>query len=753
MGTVCSAQSTTTQTIWFSPISPAAWNNMIGSVDYLDLFAPGAPWTTASSRIQVFKLYPEMLFSVSPGSFSDATLQLIFSYLNSHNIALAVEFPPLTPNATCGMGVEGFAGQLALSMATRIQQLGGNLQYLAFDEPFYHGSTLYSGPNACNWTPRQIAANALQSVLQVRTVFPNVIVGDIEPVPAGGDWLSQYTAGIDAWRAVAGAPFAFFHFDVNWQVDWKPNVESMRQALQQRAIPFGIIYNGWATDLSDAQWMTDAENHYAEWEAQGGTIPSHVIFQSWYAYPRHVLPETDPTALTYLIDSYFRPRTKLSLNISSSQATGSLVDSQGGPIASAPITLTAQATTGSGTVANYVLSGAVPPSIAQAVIQICVNLCGDVGTADINVYSFQYTGSAGQVSLNFANGLAGWGVDGNGTAVVQPGSDANGTSIHITASSTQQTFVNSGPLTIIPGDNYSMTIRARVSPSSAGSGHFALVFLANGTEVSRATLNFAPPVLTLGATQTASDGTYHIAFTPPNPGGYQLQAAYPGTSALWPASASSPLSTAPSISSNGIVNAADLKVEPLPPETWFAIFGQSLGSAAQWTNANTFALGGASVTVCGLPAAISYNSGPVVGSGATGWQLNALTPDAVAGQTSCPVVVTVNGQASAPATVNIASGILELFSVASLPLITHADYTLVGPASPAQPGEVLLAWGTGDCLSPAITVNGNPAAVLSSGRVDPGLCQLKFFVPNGSSGESTLKISTSPNVYNLSVTP
>jgi hypothetical protein len=536
MGTVCWAQSAATQTIWFSPISPAAWNNMIGSVDYLDLFAPGAAWTTASSRIQVFKLYPEMLFTVSPGSFSDSTLQLIFSYLNSHNIALAVEFPPLTPTATCGMGVEGFAGQLALSMATRIQQLGGNLQYLAFDEPFYHGSTLYSGPNACQWTPQQIAANALQSVVQVRTVFPNVIVGDIEPVPAGGDWLNQYTAGIDAWRAAAGIPFAFFHFDVNWQVDWKPNVEDMRQALQQRSIPFGIIYNGWATDLSDAQWMTDAENHYAQWEAQGGTIPSHVIFQSWYPYPQHALPESDPTALTYLIDSYFRQRTSLSLDISSSQATGSLVDSQGRPIASAPITLTAQAVTGSGTVANYVLSGTVPPSIAQAVIQVCVNLCGDVGTTDINVYSFQYTGSGGQVSLNFANGLAGWGVDGNGTAVVQPDSDANGASVRISATATEQTFVNSSPLTVIPGDRYSLTIRARVSPSSVGSGHFALVFLgANGTEVSRATLNFAPPVLTLGSAQTAADGTYSIAFTPLNPGGFQLQAAYPGTTALWPA--------------------------------------------------------------------------------------------------------------------------------------------------------------------------------------------------------------------------
>ena len=605
MGTVCPAQSNTTQTIWFSPISPAAWNNMIGSVDYLDLFAPGAAWTTASSRIQVFKMYPEMLSPIFPGSFSDATLQPIFSWLKSHNIALAVEFPPLTPTATCGMGVEGFGGELALPMATRIQQLGGNLQYVAFDEPFYHGSTLYSGPNACQWSPQQIAANALQSLVQIKTVFPNVIAGDIEPVPGGANWLSQYTAGIDAWRAAAGAPFAFFHFDVNWQVDWQLNVESMRQPLQQRGIPFGIIYNGWATDLSDAQWMTDAENHYAEWEAQGGTIPSHVIFQSWYAYPRHVLPESDPTALTYLIDSYFRQRTRLSLNISSSQATGNLVDSQGGPLASAPIQLTAQATTGSGTVANYVVSGTVPPSITQAVIQICVNLCGDVGTTDINVYSFQYTGSGSPINLNFANGLAGWGVDGNGTALVQPSSDTNGASIQLSATAAQQTFVNSSPLTVIPGDGYNLTIRARVPPSSAGGGEFALVFIgANGTEVSRDTLDFGPPTISLGAAQTASDGTYSIAVPSLNSGGFQLQASFPGTGALWPAFASGPLSTSPSISSNGIVNAADLRVESLPPDTWFTIFGQNLGNAAQWTGANTFVLGGASITVCGMPAAL-----------------------------------------------------------------------------------------------------------------------------------------------------
>lgn len=67
-------------------------------------------------------------------------------------------------------------------------------------------------------------------------------------------------------------------------------------------------------------------------------------------------------------------------------------------------------------------------------------------------------------------------------------------------------------------------------------------------------------------------------------------------------------------------------------------------------------------------------------NGSTGWQINALVPDGVAGQTLCPVIVTVGGLASQSVSVAIASGIMELFQLASsagtLPIITHADYSL-----------------------------------------------------------------------------
>jgi hypothetical protein len=51
------------------------------------------------------------------------------------------------------------------------------------------------GALGCNWTPRQSAENALRSIARVRTVFPDVIVADIEPVlvvQAPADWLERY---------------------------------------------------------------------------------------------------------------------------------------------------------------------------------------------------------------------------------------------------------------------------------------------------------------------------------------------------------------------------------------------------------------------------------------------------------------------------------------------------------------------------------------------------------------------------------
>jgi len=609
---------------------------------------------------------------------------------------------------------------------------------------------------------RRLRRTPFRMFATMKAAFPGLIVGDIEPVPADPNstaWLQQYGAWLDAWQAAVGAPLAFLQVDVQWTTEWRSSVENLRQVLVQRGILFGMIYNGFTDDQSDANWIRNAELRFTGYETQGGTTPDLVIFQSWDNHPRYVLPETDPGAFTYLIDRYFRRRTSLSLAHGSTLATGALSDTSGQPLPGAPVTLSAVPSSQSGVIWDYVLQGTVPASASSALIQICVNECGSAALADMDIYSFVYADFNNQKTLDFSNGLTGWAVYGN--AQVQLTANSTGNSLQVYAPAEVESIVNSSQFAVTPGSTFSLTIRARISSLSVGSGSFYVIFLTSGTEISRTGLAFAPATLPVGTVQTVGDGSYSLYFGPPNPPDYfDLHASFAGNDSLWPAFASSPLKTTPTISSNGVVNAANFRPTPLSSGTWLTIYGQNLGDAGHWTNINSFVLGGASVSICGQSAVISYDSGPQAANGKTRWQINALIPDGIPAQAACAVVVSVNGQSSSPAFVDITAGSMELFgynsSVGVLPVVTHVDYSAVGPRSvgfvPATSGETIIAWGTGDCTNPSITVGGRSAMVLFSGRTGPGLCQINFVVPVGLNDANQMTISSSPDTYTLWLT-
>src|SRR5262249_833650 len=122
-------------TVWFAPIGATkATPEVQGSVDYFDLFSPTAPWSGAAAHVTVFKMYSDMLM------LADATLREMFADLKRRHIAFAIEWGPLEPVGSCGVGLEGFFGAQALTFAQRIHDLGGSLQYIAFDEPLANAS-------------------------------------------------------------------------------------------------------------------------------------------------------------------------------------------------------------------------------------------------------------------------------------------------------------------------------------------------------------------------------------------------------------------------------------------------------------------------------------------------------------------------------------------------------------------------------------------------------------------------------------
>lgn len=525
------------QTIWFAPADTAVrtWaGNRNGSDDYMELFAPAAPWAQAAARVHIFKMYSSVfLLPHLPGSLTDDQIRTVIADLERRNIALAVEHGPLYEDPLpphCGTGVEGFGGSASLRLAQRIRDLGGELRYLAMDEPFQHAR------DVCGWSAQEIARNAAASIAQVRKVFPNVQVGDIEVVPgsmAMPDWVLQYGQWMDAWKAASGAPLAFFHADINWGIHQGDAIARARQLAHARGIPFGVIYNGWYTDGSDAEWTASGKRNYAAAEL-GGEVPEQAIFQSWDHYPERVLPETSSSSFTHLVNSYFRTRTAMSVAAGNGSAHGLLEDATGNPLAGQAVALSAHPQDGRGVSGNYTLAGTVPAGTDRALVQICINQCGETGTNDMSVYSFGYFDTGGRLaSLGFAEGWSLWGADATGSATLSIATDAQGIALHTAASRAQRTYINSVPFTVTPGTRYTLTIRARVAPSSAGSGAFSLIFLQGG-EVARKSLAFQAAALPLGSGKTGADGSYRIGYVAPA-GRFTLRAAYAGNGQYWPA--------------------------------------------------------------------------------------------------------------------------------------------------------------------------------------------------------------------------
>jgi hypothetical protein len=272
----------------------------------MDLFEPDADWQLAASRIGVFKLYGEWVAYHA----TDEQLRTAVREIARRGLVLAVEMGPLDPPATCGSGVESFAGiDEGLRISRRIRQAGGTLQVIAMDEPYYYAH-LYSGPNACHWSLDQVATAVVRFRDAMWREWPGVILGDIEPMPApvSPDGLAAW---LDAYAAAGGEPLAFLHMDMDWaRSNWPALGVAVESAGSSRGVPIGIIYNGGAA-TSDALWLAMAGRRVIAYEADAGGRPDHVIFQSWMDKPDHVLPESDPATFTALVNRYFDDRSSL----------------------------------------------------------------------------------------------------------------------------------------------------------------------------------------------------------------------------------------------------------------------------------------------------------------------------------------------------------------------------------------------------------------------------------------------------------
>lgn len=308
---------------WFAPLPPMPTSTgrpYTGSDDFMNLFAPDAPWTQAADHIQVFKLYGEWVAYDA----TDAELRQVVNDLRQRRLGLAVEEGPLDAPADCGQGVESFAGTAeGRHVAERIKTAGGVIDLLAMDEPFFFAH-IYDGPNACHWPAEKVAQAVDQYVKVMRSEFPNVIIGDTEPL-AGAAGAPEYKGWLDTFRSVNGYNLPFLHMDIDWsRSTWPQEVKSIEDYGRQLGVPVGIIYTGNYQDQTDETWLSNAGERVKRYELQTGGQPDQVLFQSWNDKPDRVLPESEPYTFTNFIDGYFTDKSALGFRTAGSGANVAL---------------------------------------------------------------------------------------------------------------------------------------------------------------------------------------------------------------------------------------------------------------------------------------------------------------------------------------------------------------------------------------------------------------------------------------------
>lgn len=213
---------------------------------------------------------------------------------------------------------------------------------------------------------------------------------------------------------------------------------------------------------------------------------------------------------------------------------------------------------------------------------------------------------------------------------------------------------------------------------------------------------------------TLAPGTYNATLTI-NAGPVAGTTTLPVTFSI--TAAPPPPVTVPTPTIAAAVNAATFSAGPLVAGSLATLSGTLLSGS------------NVTVTFNGLPAQILYD-------GST--QVNLLVPAALGSATSAQLVVTVNGNASAPQTVSLAPFAPGIFPNG----ILNQDNSVNSAAHPASSGSVIQIFATGLSGNGVITANIAGQAVTQPYYAGPapelpGVQQVNLIVPAGISGSTT----------------
>jgi hypothetical protein len=273
-------------------------------LDFMDLFRPNAPWARTAAMINVFQSSTQFLHRST-----DDQLSAVINDLRRRHIALGMEGEIMSRESQtqCGAGVPGNTGiNVWRTIVSRVAHLGGKIEYVAFDGPVAFGHyNINKQATACNYTIDELVRNIAPQIEVIKTAFPDVKFGDVEPVNGAtiGKMDDNLQFAKEFFRQT-GVRLSFMHADIIWQektlhsqlVEW-------RRRLKQAGMEYGVIVNGNPPDIdkNDLEWTGHAIERYGRVTSDPAIKPDDYIFQTWGRNPARYLPETQSGTLTSVV--------------------------------------------------------------------------------------------------------------------------------------------------------------------------------------------------------------------------------------------------------------------------------------------------------------------------------------------------------------------------------------------------------------------------------------------------------------------
>lgn len=471
------------QEIWFGPLLPRApHTHVAGILDWRKFLDTGAPWQVAASHTKVFSLDPNFVAEAS-----DDDLLELRRAMAAHGIVFGVGLQPVAVERGEGCGhTEGYDDPRGVdAVAAKLKRLDFPVEHLELDGPLWFGHYA-TGPEECGFSVVAVVTRTARTARLYLDRFPNAQVGDIEGVPSlllQPDWKADYRSFKAGLERAIGRKIISLTLDVGWpNPAWPQAVETMVAFIRSLGMKLGIFYNGDSFDDGDAAWIAHARRNFVEMETKYGVIPDKALFVSWDKFPTRALPETSPTAHTWLIDQYLLPRTRFEVSHRGGHASARLVDATNHPVTGWPVEISQLGVDPLQPPPERVATGTVPAAARSAILGIRVNTeCFCSGANDLVIGDIAYQdngGASGTLNL-VAEATRTRGPRADGVSLAEDG-DAGPGVVRLRVAPNQHFLMNSAPFAVTPGAKFSFRVPLGSVRGEGLFGGVAVIWLDEG---------------------------------------------------------------------------------------------------------------------------------------------------------------------------------------------------------------------------------------------------------------------------------